>query len=465
MLIPDDPWRSAPRYSEQRFVQRLAGANPELLAERPPGEYYGKILTYGVDPALIVEQLWKESSGGNAGVARHTKSWGNTGYPVFGPAPLPSEHDQIGLDDKRFPAYASWLDGLEATLARYVAPNWVYSKRHAIAEIFEHPSGDVWAPAKHYNDPTGYLNFLVTRVNAHMDLPGTQTLPGPVSIRAWIVPKTRPTIRSGIKLDAVRYLTVHETDNRDEGADATMHAKLLATNPNWTWASWHVQVDDDEAIQSIPWDEVAFHAGDGDGPGNRTSLSIEQCVNDDGNWWATRRLSASVCVYLLANHDLGLDRMVQHNHWLLSEQYWATQGKHKNCPQRTRGRGEWDSFVELVGRGLRGQTPIVEGPRFFDLNDQNQGHYVGGGFQRFWEETRGAYYIFGPALSEEFTDNDGVTRQVFQKAIFEHRPDLPAWNSWHVYTMNLAQMDVVAALAGYQTRHPAAFAYREGPTR
>ena len=395
-VLPDDPWRSSPRYSLGVFERRLQDANPAILAERPAGQYYDACTRRQIDPAWAVETLFKESSGGKAGVALHTHSWGNTGYPAFGPAPLPADQDAIGLDDKRFPAYRTWLEGLESTLERLLAPNWVYSKRHAIAELYDHPSGDVWAPARHYNDPRGYLNFLITNINARADLPGTLTVPQPLAIRDWIIAPTRKAQRPGHKLRSRWGVTNHDTGNPDDTADAAMHAHLLAHNPSWGEASWHYSVDDGDVIRSLPDDEVGWHAGDGPGPGNFTTRAIELCINADGNWWATRRNGAALAAQLLAEDGHGIERLVQHNHWLLSEVYWPRLGRHKNCPAKMRGDGTWEFYTEMVQRVLAadGHSQPTGGHRFFDLDGQNRGHYVGGGFQAFWESMPGAFFIF-----------------------------------------------------------------------
>ena len=45
-----------------------------------------------------------------------------------------------------------------------------------------------------------------------------------------------------------KYIVVHETDNKYIGADADAHLQI---NGNSRKASWHWQVDDQEAVQTI----------------------------------------------------------------------------------------------------------------------------------------------------------------------------------------------------------------------
>lgn len=57
----------------------------------------------------------------------------------------------------------------------------------------------------------------------------------------------------------IEFITIHDTANENAGARA--HANLQYNG--YSAASWHFQVDDKEALQSIPITEYAHHAGDG----------------------------------------------------------------------------------------------------------------------------------------------------------------------------------------------------------
>ena len=54
------------------------------------------------------------------------------------------------------------------------------------------------------------------------------------------------------------WITIHDTGNVARGADARMHAKLQRRG-NERKASWHIQVDDKEAIQSFPYTAQCMH--------------------------------------------------------------------------------------------------------------------------------------------------------------------------------------------------------------
>ncbi len=148
------------------------------------------------------------------------------------------------------------------------------------------------------------------------------------------IPKSLTETRPGIKL-VPHYITVHETDNTSKGATAAAHARLQY-NGNSRTASWHYTVDDHEIWQSIPDDEVAWHAGDGhNGTGNRQSLAVEICVNSDGDFEKAKSNAIWLIRQLMSKHNIPIDRVVPHQHW-----------SGKNCPRHI--LTYWDSFVQQI---------------------------------------------------------------------------------------------------------------------
>lgn len=137
-----------------------------------------------------------------------------------------------------------------------------------------------------------------------------------------------------------RYITVHETANRNPGADAQAHANLQSRG-NVRSASWHYTVDDHSVFQSFPDDVQCWHAGDGGGAGNMQSIGIEICVNDDGDYAKAVANAAWLVGVLMARHGIPASNVVQHNRW-----------SGKNCPTLLRS-GErgigWGDFIAMTG--------------------------------------------------------------------------------------------------------------------
>lgn len=160
--------------------------------------------------------------------------------------------------------------------------------------------------------------------------------------------------RPGKQLVGPKYITIHETGNTSAGADALAHAKYLkgdsaASRP----ASWHFTVDDVRVVQHLPLSEVAWHAGDGNGPGNSSTIGIEICENADGDRAKAEEKAAELVAFLLKTYKLGIEAVVQHNRW-----------SGKNCPRIIRSRpGGWESFLQKVRNKMSHDTnKPVENP-------------------------------------------------------------------------------------------------------
>jgi len=69
--------------------------------------------------------------------------------------------------------------------------------------------------------------------------------------------------RSYTKMTSVEFITIHDTAATPAGANALMHANYLINGAEGRYVSWHFAVDQDGAYQSVPLDEVSWHAGDG----------------------------------------------------------------------------------------------------------------------------------------------------------------------------------------------------------
>lgn len=184
------------------------------------------------------------------------------------------------------------------------------------------------------------------------------------------------------------FICIHETGNKSVGAGAKSHARYLkgdaAAN---TPVSWHFTTDGKESVQHLPLDESGFHAGDGQGPGNRLSIGIEICVNSDGNWSRTQLNAAKLVVHLIQTVP-SLKPFPE-----CMKQHFDFNGK--NCPQTLRandGKG-WREFVESVRVLLEGEEPnpleaaiqtltdagVITSPEYWRANSKT-GQFVKGEF-------------------------------------------------------------------------------------
>lgn len=130
------------------------------------------------------------------------------------------------------------------------------------------------------------------------------------------------------------YVTVHNTAN---DAPAENEVKYMISNNNEV--SFHVAVDDVEAVQGIPFNRNTWNAGDGaNGTGNRKSIAVEICYSKSGGdrFIQAEKNAAQVVADLLHGWDLPLDRVKKHQDW---------NGKY--CPHRTLDMG-WGRFLKMV---------------------------------------------------------------------------------------------------------------------
>lgn len=181
-----------------------------------------------------------------------------------------------------------------------------------------------------------------------------------VKIIEMFIPKSNTFTRPGIKMTP-KYITIHETDNTNVRANALAHAKLQQ-NGNRRQASWHLQVDDEaEVYQSLPFNEIGYHAGDGKGPGNRESIGIEICVNKDGNYKTAVANAIKVVKYLIKEFPSIKDvNVVQHNKW-----------SGKNCPRHLRVGDlgiNWKEFIAGVKGTSSTATKPTKPPKYETTN-------------------------------------------------------------------------------------------------
>ena len=157
------------------------------------------------------------------------------------------------------------------------------------------------------------------------------------------IPRTTPcNRRPGLSMSP-QYITIHSTGNPSSTA---RNERAWLTNPsNKVTASWHIVVDEKEAIEAIPLTEVAWHAGDGSGQGNRASIGIEIC--ESGNRVKTLENAVKLTAKLLKERGWGVDRLRRHHDWsgkicprILQPNNWAGWEQFKRDVQKELSGGE-----------------------------------------------------------------------------------------------------------------------------
>lgn len=174
-----------------------------------------------------------------------------------------------------------------------------------------------------------------------------------MEITKMLAPVIYSGARSGIKRTKNAGVTIHNTDNFKTGAGAKNHGTYLQNSGSTLQASWHYAVDDKMITQSIPDNEVAWHAGDGYGNGNMTTIAIEICVNPDSNLEKATDNAAWLAAKLLKAQGLDHQSLYQHHDW-----------SGKNCPSQIRANKpySWAKFVSKV-KGYLQQNNAASKPK------------------------------------------------------------------------------------------------------
>lgn len=159
----------------------------------------------------------------------------------------------------------------------------------------------------------------------------------PVPIRKSLMPVGRS--RPATKRSGLLGVTIHNTGNYSIGANAEMHRRYQHGSGADNYTSYHYVVDDKEIIQLIPEDEISWHAGDGaTGKGNTQTISIEICVNRDGDIRKATDNAVWLTADILWRNKIPHGRIYQHYDW-----------NKKNCPMEIR-RGNPYTFEVFVDK-------------------------------------------------------------------------------------------------------------------
>lgn len=170
-----------------------------------------------------------------------------------------------------------------------------------------------------------------------------------------LVPEARYYLKCPFNMIPTR-IVVHNTAN---DASAANEISYMTNNDEET--SFHYAVDDQEIVQGIPEDRNAWHAGDGNGIGNREGIAIEICYSKSGGDRFTKaeENAADLIVDILNRYNWDIDRVTKHQDY---------SGKY--CPHRTLDLG-WDRFLNMIKERLS-QTrvrPFIVGSIIYNTEE------------------------------------------------------------------------------------------------
>lgn len=129
------------------------------------------------------------------------------------------------------------------------------------------------------------------------------------------------------------FIVVHNTAN-----DATAQNEVAYMIGNKNQVSFHYAVDDQEVVQGVPITRNTWHAGDGNGEGNRKGISIEICYSKSGGtrFDQAEKNAAHFIATLLRERGWGIEKVKKHQDF-----------RNKYCPHRTLDKG-WNGFIQMI---------------------------------------------------------------------------------------------------------------------
>lgn len=136
---------------------------------------------------------------------------------------------------------------------------------------------------------------------------------------------------------------IHNTYN-----DAPAKNEVAYMKSNNNEVSFHVAVDNIEAIQAIPFDRNAWAAGDGGkGDGNRNYIHVEICYSRSGGskFIESEKKAAKEIAAILKSYGWGIDRVRKHQDF---------SGKY--CPHRTLDMG-YNRMIDMIKAELGSDNP------------------------------------------------------------------------------------------------------------
>ena len=132
----------------------------------------------------------------------------------------------------------------------------------------------------------------------------------------------------------IKSIVVHNTANPNSTAQNERDYLVNPTNTSST--SFHMVVDENEIVEAIPVNEIAFHAGST--KGNKEGIGIEIC--ESGNYEQAEENAVQMIAYLMKTYDIPLSQVKTHQ-----------DCSGKECPRLI--LGHWGNFIERVDKAYK----------------------------------------------------------------------------------------------------------------
>lgn len=432
-ITRDSPFITPPRISRGQFQAVLAEAGSPWAARG--GAIFDLIADAGQDPGVWLAICALEHAYGTNRDSvlwrNDTRSWTNA-RTVRDPGISGWEIITDSQRGSHYVRYADVLDSVRDGLYRITDPGYRYVRegRRTIAEVFA-----IWTEG----DSDGYARGVVRLMNEWID---ADPDPSPTATQGVPGQRGEGLFDLGGLTDLVdaRHLLVAR--ERDDGVRAgPFERRTLGEKRGLVVHYSGPPVGDRANTLAVLQAEARYHVGKnwaaaGDAPLYGDGLMYHVAVGDDGTAWLCRDPEAVLwhcgawpqnALALAVHVPVGGEQRATPaqlatllriaDEWRsatgtpLSEVWGHQELSPTACPGTLMA-----DFIHPYREGRL--KPVADGQFFAET-----GHFVGGGFWRYWRE-RGGLPIFGYPLTEELRENDR-TVQYFERAVFEYHPANP----------------------------------------
>ena len=296
-------------------------------------------------PSIIVAQAILESARGTSELARKANNlfgikgnYNGQSYTVKTKEYLNGKWTTVNAAFKKYPSYReSIIDHGNF----FTSTPWRTQNYKSVLNAKDYKTQAKALQACGYATDPQYANKLINLIETN-NLSSLDGNNGGNSVGYKIVNMFKPSMYHINAPYAMtpKYITIHNTGNT---ASARNEAAYMNSNSNYT--SYHVAIDDKEVVQVVPFNRNAWHAGDGQGQGNRASIGIEICYSMDNGYSGAmsarykqaQENAALYVAYVLHQYGWGTYRLRQHWNW-----------SGKDCPHKMRAHNGWGAFVARV---------------------------------------------------------------------------------------------------------------------
>lgn len=185
-----------------------------------------------------------------------------------------------------------------------------------------------------------------------------------------------------------KYIVIHETDNRNNGAGAERHA--YAQSKGNLNTSVHFYVGSDGVYQAAELSDGTYSVGVNYSNNhtvtdatNRNTINIEICVNADGDYNVARVNAIELVKYLIQTTSIPAERVIRH---------YDAKGKY--CPRKMLDNPVlWEDFKSQIGNTTKADT--------VEKSNTETWYRVGTGWKNgICQNQKGAYHNLSYAIAD-----------------------------------------------------------------